>query len=145
MKKLALFFIATSFVVSSMISPVFAGDSSLDGDIDGPAPESSAGYLPYDEFMELYAGDFTVYGAVQSSPTSPVKASDRSGLSAILLSMFGDYSPIVTQYRYQSNTSTNYTYVNDIQPDYIWLCSAAIFAIVLFCVFKLGGTLFCRT
>lgn len=128
-----------------MILPGLAAGSSLDGDQYDPVIESASGYLPPDVFLELYGNDFTVMAAVQTSPSSPVKSGDRSGLSSILLSLFGDYSPIVTQYRYQSNTSTNYTYVNDISPDYIWLCSAGIFAIMIFCTYKLGGSLFCRT
>lgn len=102
----------------------------------------SASYLPPDEFFST-EDDYSVeVYAVQTAPNTPVESS--SGLKGILLQLFGPYSPTVTQFRYQSNTSTNYTYVNDISPDYPWIWSAIIFAVVLYCIFKLGGTLLCK-
>lgn len=80
--------------------------------------------------------------AVQSTPNTPVESA--SGLKGILIQLFGPYSPTITQLRYQSNTSTNYTYVNDISPDWPWICSCGVFALVLFCVFRLGGAALCR-
>lgn len=110
-----------------------------------PVPEPSLSvpdYLPPDRFFDTF-DDYSVQVlAVQTTPNSPVTSS--SGLKGIMLSLLGPYDPVIVQYRYQSNTSTNYTYVNDISPDYPWLCSAAIFAIVLYCTFKLGGTFFCK-
>lgn len=103
---------------------------------------ASASYLPPDEFFET-EDDYSIsVMAVQSTPNTPV--TNASGLKGIMLSLLGSYDPPITQLRYQSNTSTNYTYVNDIQPDYPWMCSAAIFAIVLFCVFRMGGALLCK-
>lgn len=102
----------------------------------------SASYLPPDSFF-VVEDDFSVeLLSVQSTPNTPVESS--SGLKGILIQLFGPYSPTITQLRYQSNTSTNYTYVNDIAPDFPWLCSAGLFTVVLFCVFKLGGTLLCK-
>lgn len=101
-----------------------------------------AGYLPPDDFFDT-EDDFSIQVmALQTTPNTPV--TDSTGLKGIMLSLLGPYDPPITQFRYQSNTSTNYTYVNDIQPDYAWMCSAAIFAIVLFCVFRLGGALVCK-
>lgn len=103
----------------------------------------SASYLSPDVFLAL-EDDYSIeVMAVQSAPNTPVESS--TGLKGILIKLFGPYSPTITQLRYQSNTSTNYTYVNDIAPDYPWLCAAGIFAIMLFCIFKLGGTLLCKT
>lgn len=102
----------------------------------------SAVYLPPDEFLSTESDYSIEVLAVQSSPNTPVTTA--SGLKGIMLQLLGSYDPTITQLRYQSNTSTNYTYVNDISPDYPWLVSAGIFAIVLYCVFKLGGTLFCK-
>lgn len=104
---------------------------------------ASATYLPVDDFLAI-EDDYSIQVmAVQSTPNTPVESA--TGLKGILIRLFGPYNPTITQLRYQSNTSTNYTYVNDISPDYPWLCSAAIFAIVLYCVFKLGGTFLCKT
>lgn len=105
-------------------------------------PCVSATYLAPGDFLAV-EDDYTISVlAVQSTPNTPVESS--SGLKGILLQLFGPYSPTITQLRYQSNTSTNYTYVNDISPDYPWIWSAVIFSIVLFCVFRLGGALLCR-
>lgn len=103
---------------------------------------ASASYLPPDEFLSL-EDDYSISVlAVQSTPNTPVESA--IGLKGILIQLFGPYSPTITQLRYQSNTSTNYTYVNDISPDWPWICSCGVFALVLFCVFRLGGALFCR-
>lgn len=105
-------------------------------------PVSHADYLPPNDFFQL-EDDFSISVlAVQSTPNTPVTSA--TGLKGILIQMFGPYDPTITQFRYQSNTSTNYTYVNDISPDYPWLCACGIFAIVLYCVFRLGGALLCR-
>lgn len=103
-------------------------------------PCASAAYLPPDDFFESEDSYDIQVMAVQTVPNTPVESS--TGLKGIIIDLLGPYMPTVTQLRYQSNTSTNYTYVNDISPDFPWLCSAAVFAIVLFCVFKLlGGVL----
>lgn len=121
------------FVCLLSVSAFAVGDS---GDV-------SDGYLPEDEFLEMYGNDYSIeVYAVQSEPNSPVTSSP--GLKGILLDLFGPYDPVITQLRYQSNTSSNYTYVNNIDLDYPWLCSAGIFAIVLYCLFKMGGALLCR-
>lgn len=105
-------------------------------------PSAFASYLPPSDFFQL-EDDYSVSViSVQSSPNTPVTSS--TGLKGVLIQLFGPYDPTITQLRYQSNTSTNYTYVNDISPDYPWLCSCAVFAIVLYCVFRLGGALLCR-
>lgn len=104
---------------------------------------ASASYLPPDVFLAV-EDDYSIeLLAVQTAPNTPVDSS--TGLKGILIKLFGPYSPTITQLRYQSNTSTNYTYVNDIAPDYPWLCSAGLFTVVLYCTFKLGGTFLCKT
>jgi hypothetical protein len=70
----------------------------------------------------------------------PVTPSDTTGVKAVLLSFIGNYDPPVVQYEY--TTSNNYKqYVNDIQPDYVWICSFALIALFIYCLFKLGGGL----
>lgn len=71
---------------------------------------------------------------------SPVTPSDTSGLKAVLLSFIGNYDPPVVQFEYTTNN--NYKqYVNEIQPDYVWICSFALIALFIYCLFKLGGAL----
>ena len=71
---------------------------------------------------------------------SPVTPSNTSGLKAVLLSFIGNYDPPIVQFEY--TTSNNYKqYVNEIQPDYVWICSFALIALFIYCLFKLGGAL----
>lgn len=71
---------------------------------------------------------------------APVTPSDSSGLKAILLQLFGNYDPVVIEYAY-TNTNGYVSYIREIEPDYAWMISAAIFAIVLYCFFRLLGGL----
>lgn len=70
-----------------------------------------------------------------------ISASDTSGLHSILLTLIGDYNPIVKDYTYTS--SSGYTsHQIDIQPDWSWIMTAALFIVVIFCVFRFVGGLF---
>ena len=63
-----------------------------------------------------------------------ISAYQTSGFHAVILSLLGDYNPIVKDYTYQS--SQGYTsHSIEITPDWSWICSAAIFALIIFCVF----------
>lgn len=70
-----------------------------------------------------------------------VSASDTSGLHAILLTLIGDYNPIVKDYTYTS-TQGYTTHSIDIQPDWSWIMTAALFIVVIFCLFRFVGGLF---
>lgn len=77
---------------------------------------------------------------ISLSSVSPVTPSSTSGLKAALLGILGNYDPVIVEYQYSSgNGYTNY--LREVQPDYVWLCSAALLALVIFCLFKLGGGL----
>lgn len=78
--------------------------------------------------------------SVVATGLAPVTPSDTTGVKAVLLSFIGDYDPPVVQYEYTTNN--NYKqYVNEIQPDYVWICSFALIALFIYCLFKLGGGL----
>lgn len=71
---------------------------------------------------------------------APIKPSDTTGLKAALLGVLGNYDPVVLEYQYSSgNGYTNY--LREVQPDYVWICSFALLALVIFCLFRLGGAL----
>lgn len=77
---------------------------------------------------------------ISLSSVSPVTPSSTSGLKAALLGILGNYDPVIVEYQYSGgNGYTNY--LREIQPDYVWLCSAALLALVIYCLFKLGGGL----
>lgn len=73
-----------------------------------------------------------------------ITASDTSGFHSVILSLLGDYNPIVTDYEYRNNNNTYTSHSIEIEPDWSWIASAAIFAIVIFCVFRFIGGLFSR-
>lgn len=77
---------------------------------------------------------------ISLSSVSPITPSSTSGLKAALLGILGNYDPVIVEYQYSSgNGYTNY--LREVQPDYVWLCSAALLALVIYCLFKLGGGL----
>lgn len=84
------------------------------------------------EIMPLSIDDGT-------SPLAPA-----GSLKAIMGNLIGQYSPIVVQYRYQTSSSGTYSYVREIQPDYAYVCCMALFGLMVFCLFRLGGAILCR-
>lgn len=121
--------------------------------VDPSVPEYSPGELP----AEVSPGGNTIYmvgglydGTSSANPVltnsvvatglAPVTPTDTTGVKAVLLSFIGNYDPPVVQYEYTTNN--NYKqYVNEIQPDYVWICSFALIALFIYCLFKLGGGL----
>lgn len=116
------------------------------GDDSEVSPGGNTVYVltnPFEE-GETYVGatpsDPVLTDVIMLTGLSPVTPSDTSGLKAVLLSFIGNYDPPIVQFEY--TTSNNYKqYVNEIQPDYVWLCSFALIALFIYCLFKLGGAL----
>lgn len=116
------------------------------GDVSEVSPGGNTVYVlsnPFDE-GDTIAGTAPSYPVLTSSVVAtglaPVTPSDTTGLKAVLLSFIGNYDPPVVQYEY--TTSNNYKqYVNEIQPDYVWICSFALIALFIYCLFRLGGAL----
>lgn len=77
---------------------------------------------------------------VQLMSLNPVTPEDTSGLKAVLLDLIGDYDAVVVEYEYQNNQNYS-SYLREVQPDYVWLCSAGLLGLVVYCVFRLGGAL----
>lgn len=71
----------------------------------------------------------------------PVTPSSTSGLKAALLTVLGNYDPVVVVYQYNTSSSGYSSYATDIQPDYAWIASAALLCLVIWSLFKLGGAL----
>lgn len=81
-------------------------------------------------------------GIAPASIIDPSGVTEPAGtLKVILTKIIGPYNPVVVQYRYQTNTSGAYSYIREIQPDFIWCCSAGLFALLIYCTFRLGGAL----
>lgn len=82
---------------------------------------------------EVDLSGYTLDG-METFALSPVTSS--TGLKGVLLKVIGPYDNIITQFRYQSNTSSNYTYVHEMTPDYPWIASAVLFIVLLYSVFQ---------
>lgn len=97
-----------------------------------------------EEFEEINPGlgiDENTPTAVNVYALNPITPESTTGLKSVLLSLIGDYDAIVVEYEYMN--SNNYSnYLREIQPDYCWLCSAAIFLVVVYSIFRLGGAMF---
>lgn len=76
---------------------------------------------------------------------SPIEAQDATGLKAIMLELLGSYDAIVVEYEYQNQNNNYSSYLREVQPDYVWLCSAAVFLVLIYCVFRAGGALLSKT
>lgn len=84
----------------------------------------------------------SVLSSVASVSDLVPEQADREGLAGVISGIFGDYTP---------RTYTTSTYIDgevvtviEIVPgvaglDWPWLCGAALFGIMLFCLFKLLG------
>lgn len=70
-----------------------------------------------------------------------VSSSSANGFKKIVLNMIGDYETIITDYTYSNGSYTSHSI--DITPDWSWILSCGVFALVLFCVFRLVGGILC--
>lgn len=110
---------------------------------------SDLGAAVYKAILEAEAQQIDQYSTISDISISPLYNLDSSNtpipagtLRAVLTSVIGPYSPVVVQYQYTNGTNT--AYLREILPDYQWMISAAIFALVLYCVFRLWGAIICK-
>lgn len=130
-----------------------------DTSIETPAPV----FPPVDSVVDVPAPTFTLDEVLSALPESvgspdvviedvvltgisrvsvpPVTPSSTTGLKAALLTVLGNYDPVVVVYQYNASSSGYSSYATDIQPDYAWIASAVLLCLVIWCLFKLGGAL----
>lgn len=100
-------------------------------------PASSEG-VNYGDFTDIPAGASIDNISVIS--VAPIKPDDTTGLKAALLGVLGSYDPVIIEYQY--NSGSGYAnYLREVQPDYVWISSFVLLALVIFCLFRLGGAL----
>lgn len=135
-------------LLPSLADPAFEVDSS--GDV--PSEVTPGGNTVY-VLSQPFFDDSEVVENVGIDPVNdtitdisiftslaPVTPSDTSGLKAVLLGLLGNYDPVIVEYQFQSSQGYN-NYLREVQPDYVWLCSFALLALMIFCIFRLGGAL----
>lgn len=87
--------------------------------------------------------NYSVRSPSVQTVVGPVTPSNSNGLKSALISLVGNYDPIVEEYSY-TNSNGYISYVREITPDYPWLISAGLIAICIYCLFRLGGAILCR-
>lgn len=123
-------------------APVFP---PVDSVVDVPAPtftlDEVLSALP-EGFgsLDVVSEDVVLTGISRVS-VPPVTPSSTSGLKAAMLTVLGNYDPVVVVYQYNTSSSGYSSYATDIQPDYAWIASAVLLCLVIWCLFKLGGAL----
>lgn len=129
----------TSIQMPSSVSP------SVDPVVDVPAPtftldEVPAALLESVGSPDLVSEDVVLTGISRVS-VPPVTSSSTTGLKAALLTVLGNYDPVVVVYEYNISSSSSSRYVTDTQPDIVWIASSAVLCLLIWCLFKLGGAL----
>ena len=79
---------------------------------------------------------------IQQTRTT-VSADDATGLKAIILGLIGNYETVTTDYTYQSSNGY-YSHSITTERDWAWICSLALFVVVIWCVFRGVVAILCR-
>lgn len=123
-------------------APVF---SPVDPVADVPAPtftlDEVLAALPESTGSSDVVSENVVLTGISRVSVPPVTPSSTTGLKAALLTVLGNYDPVVVVYQYNTSSSGYSSYATDIQPDYAWIASAVLLCLVIWCLFKLGGAL----
>lgn len=90
-------------------------------------------YVPVDDSESGISPAYDLDNGQTSEPSGTLKS--------ILVKLIGPYNPVVVEYRYQNYNASTYSYLREIQPDYVWWFSAGLFGLLVFCTFRLGGAL----
>lgn len=129
----------TSIQTPAPVSP------SVDSVVDVPPPtftlDEVFAALPESVGSPDVVSDDVVLTGVSRVSVPPVTPSSTTGLKAALLTVLGNYDPVVVVHQYQSSSSGYNSYATDIQPDYVWIASSVLLCLVIWCLFKLGGAL----
>lgn len=126
------------------ITEVVTDDGYKVAQSDLLSPEENASIADYQKILSnaygvapAASGDCDLVSAQVTSYS--LTSSDTSGLKAIMLDLIGDYDTVVTDYTYRQGSSSYESHSIDVQPDYAWICSFSLFALIIYCLFRLGG------
>lgn len=137
MKRYLFFFLSLIVVFSLNFSAMAAEGETEQGNTEVIVPDVNIeNIINTGEDLGEYVGT-SVYAL------NPVTSSDATGLKAVLLEFVGDWDSIVIEHAYES--SNGYTnYLREVQLDYPWLCSCGLLVVMIYCLFRLGGSILCR-
>ena len=129
------------------ILPAFASDTYSTGNDTTTPTVVTETVVPdvvvNNEIIVEDSEDLGTYVGTSVYALSPVGSGDTTGLKSVVLALIGDYDAVVVEHAYE-NTNGYTSYVREIQPDYAWLCSCAIFLVVLFCILRGGFSVLCK-
>ena len=144
MKRILILFLVV-FIICSLSVPAFASEGEPAG--QGESSSGAATVLVPDvnviNEINVPDDDPGVYLG-SSVSTYAAYASGSSDLKSVLQQFVGEWDTIVVSHTYQASDGSTYT-VNETVPDYPWLCSAALLCLMIFCLFRLGGSILCKT
>lgn len=151
MKKIILLFLVLIFTLSCL-SIAYADEIDINDSSDSSIDIVDSRTNPYldgdvvdrlDNIIEYLKtpveGSVDVVEVKSTTEVLRVSASDTSGLHSIILSLIGDYNPIVTDHEYRNNNNTYYSHSIDISPDWSWIASSVIFLVIIYCAFRIIG------
>ena len=142
----------TLLCIFSLMLPAFATNDELPASSEVIEEE----VIEEETIEELEEDTDIIYGSEEDIPEdveiigmevyslSPVTPEDTTGLKSVLLQYIGDYDPVIVEYEYQNSNNQYTSYLREVQPDYVWLCSCGLLVVVLYSLIKLGGAILCR-
>lgn len=132
-------------IVDAPIETPAPVSTPVDSVVDVPAPtftlDEVLAALPEGSGSPDVVSEDVVFTGVSRVSIPPVTPTSTTGLKAALLTVLGNYDPVVVVYQYNTSGSGYSSYTTDIQPDFAWIASAALLCLVIWCLFKLGGAL----
>lgn len=135
--KRFLFLFLSLFLISTLILPAYAAEAG-EGETVVLVPD-----VVVNNEVNVTGEELGTY--VGSSVFSYSSYSgEESSLKSVLLQFLGDWETVVVQHSYQTSDGSVNT-VQETLPDYPWLCSAVLLCIMIFCLFRLGGAILCKT
>ena len=121
-------------LVCSLLVPAYAAEEG-----EGSTAPDVAVYneviIP-DQDPGVYLGSSVSYAATYSGSDSSLKS--------VLIDFLGEWQTVVVEHSYETSDGT-ITTVHETQPDYPWLCAAGLLCLMIFCLFRLGGAVLCKT
>lgn len=144
MRKFLIFFC----ILCIFLIPCYALDNPLSEGVPILSPEDISTAV-YDAIIESRVNVIDEFTPISDVSIMPLYTGDTGttvipsgSFRAVLQLVLGPYSPVVVQYQYTNGTNTQY--LREILPDYQWMISAAIFAMIIWCVFRLWGAILCK-
>lgn len=135
MKKIIIPFITLCLLFSLAISAFAAEDDFIEENTEVIDDVVSSTLM--DNQNDITYGINVLSGTSYYTPRT-VTAQETSGLKAALLSVLGDYSPVIVEYQYTNSFDGSITIERTSQPDYAWIAAAVLVIVFIFCLFKLG-------